>query len=173
MEVARLKTVITSLCLVILGRLLLWASSRLQTGGYPLWASAGGIEGLTSCLSGHRPRSISLQPVSRRTINSGNRSVPRFAKVRNLPSGSFTSPPKEADDIDKDSNDEKRPRWVARASRGFHAEQAGGYQLGDLPATSQVERIERAEWFTRSRAQIQHGGGRTYCNHIEDRIQDA
>lgn len=40
MKTAKLGTIIISLCLVIVGGVLLWASSQLQTNEFPLWASA-------------------------------------------------------------------------------------------------------------------------------------
>jgi len=80
--------------------------------------------------------------------------------------------PKDDDVEETEDGEETRPRWFARAFRLFNADQVDGYQAEDLPEISEVERIKRAEAFTRrTGAKIQHGGGRAYYNRIEDRIQ--
>jgi antirestriction protein ArdC len=80
--------------------------------------------------------------------------------------------PKGDDVDDEEDGEEPRPRWFAKAFRVFNGDQVDGYQADDLPETSEVERIERAEDFvSRTGAEIEHGGGRAFYQMALDRIR--
>jgi antirestriction protein ArdC len=78
------------------------------------------------------------------------------------------------DDVQLDDDDEadNKMRWFAKSFRVFNADQVDGYTPDELPETSLVERIARADRLVNATgAQIHHGGGRAYYNQLKDCIQ--
>ena len=79
----------------------------------------------------------------------------------------------ETDDTDNEETDEEpKPRWFAKSFRLFNADQVDGYEPEELPETSLVDRIDRADRFvTETGAEIHHGGGRAFYHQLKDTIQ--
>lgn len=76
------------------------------------------------------------------------------------------------DDVEDEDGVEPEPRWFAKSFRVFNADQVDGYTPDELPETSPVERIERAERFVKATgAEIHHGGGRAFYRQSSDTIQ--
>ena len=79
--------------------------------------------------------------------------------------------PKDVD-LDDEEEAEDKMRWIAKSFRVFNADQVDGYTPDELPETSLVDRIERAEQVVEDTgATIQHGGGRAFYRQSTDTIQ--
>lgn len=75
------------------------------------------------------------------------------------------------DVVDDSGDDQRKYRFVARASAVFAAEQVEGFELPALPARNSIAAIDRADAFVAStKAVIDHEGLRAYYSSTTDTI---
>jgi antirestriction protein ArdC len=94
------------------------------------------------------------------------------AQVRKGERGSVIVFYKEYERSDSDGEDEGRPRFVARATRVFNAEQVDGWEYPASKVKSEVETNEQLEAFVRAtKANILHGSHIACYRRQTDRIE--
>jgi len=94
------------------------------------------------------------------------------AQVRQGERGSVIVFYKEFERANSGGEDEERPRFVARATRVFNAEQVDGWEYPASKVKSEVEINEQLEAFTRAtKANILHGSHRACYSRQTDRIE--
>jgi len=94
------------------------------------------------------------------------------AQVRGGERGSVIVFYKEFERSDSEGGDDERPRFVARATRVFNAEQVDGWEYPSVKVKSEVVLNEQLEAFTlATKANILHGSHRACYSRHTDRIE--